>query len=557
MEDGQLCIWDTRSWTILSRQHMTAGYGISSLCFEADGSTLYAATNKELQAWTISGVASAVTGVRPMGGSMQITCKTVKLGSQHKESPPVALAPGASDDVYCLLASGVLGLLRPQGQGFAKWVNTKMARATALSACAAGVAVGGSDATVRLFASHSLQHQASLPKPPGAVLGDESAAIAVAIDRSNGHLATCLADATLAVWDVRDARKISRIRCIQGHRKVAWAAATHSMPALGPQAALTMATCGADGLIKIWAIERASLNDTFGARVSNPVVMTIQTPHDDLRCVRWSPDGAFVAAGDTGGNVHVFDVSSPGPAVHVGSTEAHDGEVLSIDFALVGTARGSVLLMASSGRDGLVHVYDSRTGFQPMQTLDGHGGAVTAVRFAEAGRKVITCGSDEGVAFWALDPETAAPAIVYKLARREKAANAGVLHDCDVEVTSQYAATLGRDRRLRLWDLEGCSFLDAHEASPVEAGEGTRVVIDPSGLMAACCFADGSLRLYDLNSGDVLGVADGHGGVLLGITFLPDSSRIATVGGDGCVMIWNVPAQYAGYGHGQHATSGE
>lgn len=67
----------------------------------------------------------------------------------------------------------------------------------------------------------------------------------------------------------------------------------------------------------------------------------------------------------------------------------------------------------------------------------------------------------------------------------------GILHDCDVEVTSQYAVTVGQDRQLRLWDLDSCRFFDSHDAAPVDCGACVRVRVDPSGMMAACCFANG------------------------------------------------------------------
>lgn len=487
---------------------------------------------------------------------MQILCRSVKLGQQHRDTFPVAVCPGAADDVYCLLDSGVLALLRPQGQGVHKWVNAKMGRGTSLSACAAGVAVAGADSTLRIFAPGSLQHIATLPKPsalaaaaggaggaggmdPEADSDSDPTAASVAVDRTGSFLSAVYMDHSLSAFEVRDPRRITRPRHVQGHRRVVWGAATHSVPGLGPT--LAFATCSADGTIKLWGLERGD-RDGEG-RGFSPVLLTIKAPSDDLRCVRWSPDGAYVAAADTSGNIHVFDTSIAGTSSHVCSVEAHDGEILSLDFAVVdlGDIHGTTLLLASSGRDGLVHILEARRDFSTVQTLDGHAGSVTAVRFAEAGRKLITCGADRAASFWSLsDTATTTGDVRYQLVRRE-VAGAGVLHDCDVELTSQYAATIGHDRQLRLWDLDSCSFLDAHEGPPVEAGEGTRVCIDPSGLMAACCFADGSLRLYDLNSGDVLGLGQGHGDLLLGAAFLPDSSRIVTVGGDGCVFVWNVP----------------
>lgn len=49
-------------------------------------------------------------------------------------------------------------------------------------------------------------------------------------------------------------------------------------------------------------------------------------------------------------------------------------------------------LLASGGRDGLVHLFDASMGYNLLQTLDGRQGAITAARFAHSGKILITCG---------------------------------------------------------------------------------------------------------------------------------------------------------------------
>lgn len=89
---------------------------------------------------------------------------------------------------------------------------------------------------------------------------------------------------------------------------------------------------------------------------------------------------------------------------------AHDSEVLGLDWAPIKceTNSGSkcpVPFLASSGRDGFVHVFAKCSGLvagggflAPLITLDDHhGAAVAALRFGDSGRSLVSCGGDRSV----------------------------------------------------------------------------------------------------------------------------------------------------------------
>jgi WD40 repeat protein len=61
------------------------------------------------------------------------------------------------------------------------------------------------------------------------------------------------------------------------------------------------------------------------------------------------------------------------------------------------------------------------------------------------------------------------------------------------------------------------------------------VRIHPSGLLAGCCSADGSARLWDIRTGLVTFVLDGDGNGLRDLAFSPDGSLVSVVG-NGSVM---------------------
>jgi hypothetical protein len=72
--------------------------------------------------------------------------------------------------------------------------------------------------------------------------------------------------------------------------------------------------------------------------------------------------------------------------------------------------------------------------------------------------------------------------------------------------------------------------------------EPVRVCIDPGGLYAITCHADGWMRLWDLTTGRLAAKAGGDGDMVTAACVSPDCSRLVSVGGDGCVCIWRLPA---------------
>lgn len=172
-----------------------------------------------------------------------------------------------------------------------------------------------------------------------------------------------------------------------------------------------------------------------------------------LRCLRAGPGGRHLAVGDDCGNLRVFDAAS---LALLRTHEAHDGMLLCLDYSAHGSAAsGGGVLLASGGRDGLVHLYDAEVrrrracmrrlgapgtptlafgatnshyvgsdtaaaapacqpptecchpapstpaqrGYELIATFEDHRAAVTGVRFVRRGRGLVSCGADGAVAF--------------------------------------------------------------------------------------------------------------------------------------------------------------
>lgn len=87
------------------------------------------------------------------------------------------------------------------------------------------------------------------------------------------------------------------------------------------------------------------------------------------------------------------------------TVDAHDAEVMILDFATIGAAK--TLVLASASRDRLIHIFDAtqRNGiysFDLIQTMEDHSSTLTAMMFADDGSKLISCGADKSIVFRSL-----------------------------------------------------------------------------------------------------------------------------------------------------------
>ncbi|KAG8932010.1 hypothetical protein FRC01_000466 [Tulasnella sp. 417] len=117
--------------------------------------------------------------------------------------------------------------------------------------------------------------------------------------------------------------------------------------------------------------------------IFGPNHLTIEVP-DGVSFLKYSPDGALIAAGTHAGGIYIFDSSTGAETV---SFQEFDGKVTSIDFSPDGCR-----IAASVGHK--VKLWDAITGTQ-LVIFEGHTRWIYAVAFASDGIQAIT-GSDDG-----------------------------------------------------------------------------------------------------------------------------------------------------------------
>jgi WD40 repeat protein/DNA-binding SARP family transcriptional activator len=236
--------------------------------------------------------------------------------------------------------------------------------------------------------------------------------------------------------------------------------------------------------------------------------------------------------------------------------------------------------MVGSYYEGLVSVYDLTTGDQ-LARLEGHEDTVRTVSFGKDGRTGLSGSADGRLILW--DIEGGKP-------NARLAVHGGDVLDIDISPDGRFALSTGRDSTLILWDLVDAAqvgwfyghgdmvydvgLVPAQDSLLSVSGSGStnrpsldtslrlwqlesgellntysvplpvifQVAISPDGKTALYVGGDTGVHILDLKTWQESNVLQGHQSFVTCIEFLPDGSRALSGSGDGTLILWDLQA---------------
>ncbi|XP_031276141.1 mitogen-activated protein kinase-binding protein 1 [Pistacia vera] len=593
---GYIYLWKWRNAVLVTKLKANSSCSaITSVTFSSDAKFIVTAGKKHLKFWTIG--SSARTRLNKGIELLTIHAKPVNLGLPKGNSFVSVTSPTGADDnvanhkqatetitIYALTDAGVLYLIQ-SGLSVTKSVDLKVEKGFGLSASNKLIACACSNGAVQLFTIESLKYSGTLHYSMPKKCNVENAAgfdfqlvptlpDAIACQFSTSEkLVVVYGDHSLYIWDINDVNEATRCFVLVSHSASIWdlknlCCENMHDPSLacvarGCPGGVSFSTCSADGTTRLWdlALQPDSLEDVTGPGSSN--IEPVGTAHfvsaglferdtmetgvrtQGFRSMAVSSDGKYLAAGDSEGNLHIYDLTS---SDYTCFKDVHDGEILTLSFSLLSKndfssedGMDSHYFLASGGRDRTIHVYDVKRNFDLVETIDDHSAAVTSVKFSCDGCKILSCSADRSLVF----RDVASIGNAYKISRcHHQLASLGTVYDMVIDPAMEIAVTVGQDKKINSFNIASGKLIRSLKQDK-DFGEPIKVTLDPSGSYLICSYSNKSICLYDFISGEMVTQAMGHGEVITGVIFLPDCKHIVSVGGDGCIFVWRAPARLA------------
>jgi WD40 repeat protein/serine/threonine protein kinase len=277
----------------------------------------------------------------------------------------------------------------------------------------------------------------------------------------------------------------------------------------------TLAVGLSSGKIKLWDLPNNSPgSDLSGHRY-------IRGASDAVSALVFSRDGRTLVSAGWDKTVKVWDV---GRRQMVADLPAHGAWVSAIAFSPDGR------LLASASADQTVKLWDTATWLE-RATLRGHRQPVMGVTFAPDSQSLASGARDGSVKLWPAQPK---PAPSERLL---------LLPGGDFSSLSPDARWLFVEQSNHTFLLVETTSLTATPRRPIPMRGFSSAAVAPGGAMLAFGARDGAVRLYAVKPDALEEVAmvRGHTNGAVKATFSADGARLATIGGDNWVRIWNIP----------------
>ncbi|XP_072552931.1 mitogen-activated protein kinase-binding protein 1-like [Salminus brasiliensis] len=571
--DMSVNVWAWKKNTLVATNKVSSK--VTAVSFSEDSSYFVTAGNRHVRFWYLEPCnANKVQAPVPLLGRSGL------LGElQNNFFCDVACGLGEkSDSTFCITSSGLLCEFNEKRM-LDKWVDLRTSRARSVSVTEGLIFCACADGMVRVFSPTDLHFICTLPRPHH--LGTDVAAVtqashlfsskpdsrypdsvAVTYDPVNLWLSCVYNDHSLYVWNVRDLQRVGKVHSALYHSDCVWDLQIYPKSQDGTQTGLASSglffSCSADNTVRMWNTEAHNIpthanvlssdlwkviyidNNTepsldTEATVSNctekPESLAAES-RTGIRTICVSPDGKHLASGDRAGTLRVHDLSNMEEILKV---EAHDSEILCLEYSKPETG---IKLLATAGRDRLIHVLDVEEDYKLLQTLDEHSSSITAVRFtANEGKvRMISCGADKSLYFRTGHRTFRG----MKFKRTHHVVRKSTLYDMDVDPTCKYAAVGCQDRSIRVFNISSGKQKKSFKGSQAEDGGLLKVQMDPSGLYVATSCSDKNFSLLDFRTGECLATMFGHSEIITSIKFTSDCRHLISVSGDSCIFIWRL-----------------
>lgn len=325
----------------------------------------------------------------------------------------------------------------------------------------------------------------------------------VSFSPDSKYFVTTSLDKTTRIWNLEKGEELLQLK---GHSDVV------TSIRFDPSSQY-LATGSFDTTARLWKVE------------TGQVMHTLEGHTDSVIDVDFSPNGKYLATGSWDGTVRIWNVET---GIQLYLLEGHFAPVVVVRFSPDGR------YLVTGGADNMARIWDVETGDQ-LYVLKGHSVSVDHISFTPDGQYLATIGGGYGGDNSPGDNTAFIWEVESGKQIRTLKTSYGEFTDISFSPDGRYLEAGDNVGTLRIWDMETDQKIYTIDVPRIDTSD-----FSPDGeYLVTGGFQDGSVYVWEMETGQEERVLASHSGSIYDISFSPDGQYLATASEDGTARIWH------------------